>query len=270
MPARYRGIYVPLVTPLNREQAVCEDSVARLLEHVGDSVDGLVPCLTTGEGWRLTAVQWRDMVRSCVRHAAGRVVVAGIVEATTAGAIEHAERAAELGCTAVIATKPFGSTVSQAQIRDHYAELAERSPVGVFAYNEAWLSGNTASPATLAALPALAGVKESTGDIGATAWMDAHPGEFPALFQGAEELLHLSTHFAGYMVAAANLYPELCRRLLAEPSPAGFRFFRARCHSSGLLGDSWIACIKSELHRRGILAAPGLATRAPGASDRGA
>jgi 4-hydroxy-tetrahydrodipicolinate synthase len=202
------------------------------------------------------------MVRYTLQNAGGKPVVAGIEERSTMDAVARARLAAELGCTAVIATKPFGVTVTQDEIRKHYRRLAAESEVDVVAYNEAWLSGNIATPATmcdLASIPRLVAIKESTGVASTSRWMLEHSSELPALFQGAEALLRISVGFDGYIVAAANLLPELCNRLYSAPRPDTFRKFAALCRVYGLLSDNWIARIKAELHLRGILSTPDLA-----------
>lgn len=51
------GVVVPLVTPLGEGGAVVEEDVRRLVESVGDEATGLMPALSSGEGWRLSAEQ---------------------------------------------------------------------------------------------------------------------------------------------------------------------------------------------------------------------
>lgn len=268
-----RGILVPLITPIQANGLVCGDSVARLIDHVGICADGFVPCLTTGEGWRLTDAQWCDMVQSTLRHAGGRPVVAGIEERTTTQAAARIRKAAELGCTAVIAAKPFGTAVTQDEILAHFRFLADVADVDLLAYNESWLTGNVASQPTLSALTTisrLVAIKESTGIAPTTRWMAEHRSELPALFQGAESLLQMSEEFDGFIVAAANLLPTLCHDLYSALDVGQFRKFKALCQSYGLLSDNWIARIKAELHMQGVLSTPALIGSGGEALGRGA
>jgi 4-hydroxy-tetrahydrodipicolinate synthase len=131
----------------------------------------------------------------------------------------------------------------------------------VLAYNESWLTGNVATQATvcdLATIPRLVAIKESTGVASTTRWMAEHRSELPALFQGAEALLQISAGFDGFIVAAANLLPEVCHRLYSAPEAAAFRKFKALCRMYGLLSDNWIARIKAELQMQGLLSTAAL------------
>ncbi|MGW0901328.1 dihydrodipicolinate synthase family protein, partial [Streptomyces goshikiensis] len=64
----YSGTIVPLMTPLNDDETVDERSTARLIDHVRSEVSGLMPALTSGEGWKLDERQWTDIVTYTVRH----------------------------------------------------------------------------------------------------------------------------------------------------------------------------------------------------------
>jgi len=268
-----RGIFVPLITPIREDGSVCAASVARLIERIGASSAGFVPCLTTGEGWRLTDAQWHDMVRYTLRHAGDKPVLAGIEERTTNRAVARVRQASVLGCRAVIAAKPFGAAVTQDEIIEHYRRPASESDLDVLAYNESWLTENVATKTTLSSLttiPRLVAIKESTGVASTTRWMAEHRSELPALFQGTETLLQISAGFDGFIIAAANLLPELCHRLYSAPDVAAFRKFRALCRMFGLLSDHWIARIKTELHILDVLGTAALVGSDGEALKRGA
>ncbi|RML58201.1 hypothetical protein APX70_07422, partial [Pseudomonas syringae pv. maculicola] len=42
-----KSILVPLITPLNEQEQVCETSLKRLLNSLAPHVDGYIPCLTS-------------------------------------------------------------------------------------------------------------------------------------------------------------------------------------------------------------------------------
>ena len=92
----YQGVIVPLITPLTAEGAVCAASIERLIESVRPAAAGLVPTLSSGEGWRLTLSQWRDMVLWTRRFARGLPVLAGIELPTTGEVLERAQLVRDL------------------------------------------------------------------------------------------------------------------------------------------------------------------------------
>lgn len=85
-----KSILVPLITPLNAQEQVCEASLERLLGSLAPHVDGYIPCLTSGEGWRLSRQQWLQMLTLTLRHAGERSVIAGIERHSTQEVLDFA------------------------------------------------------------------------------------------------------------------------------------------------------------------------------------
>lgn len=65
-PFRPGGVNPALVTPFAPDQSVDDEAFRRLIRHVIDHVDGLVPCGTTGEFNYLTPEENRRLVRIAV------------------------------------------------------------------------------------------------------------------------------------------------------------------------------------------------------------
>ncbi len=83
----------PPVTPPCGHDKVCASSVERLIDSVRPAASGLIPALSSGEGWQLDEAQWRDMVSLTRRFARWLPVLAGIELPTTREAIERAQLA---------------------------------------------------------------------------------------------------------------------------------------------------------------------------------
>jgi 4-hydroxy-tetrahydrodipicolinate synthase len=249
------GVIVPLITPLDQQGRVLADDVARLVGSVRAEVAGLMPTLSSGEGWLLTAAQWRDMVAATVRCADGLPVVAGVQLPTTGAVVARVRLAAELGADAVAVTTPFGKGTSQEEIVAHYEEvLAAGSPVLV--YNEEALSGNRIEAATLeriCRLPGVVGVKESSGDPAFTRRLVA-AGLAAPVFEGWENLLSQVPGVAGFIGPLANLEPALCAALLRDPTAELQAEVDTACESYGILRDDWFLHVKRALVERGVIA----------------
>lgn len=243
---------VPLVTPVGADGQVRAADVAAMIAALAPYADGLVPALSTGEGWALSGPQWTDMVGHTVRAAGGLPVLAGALRPTTAEVLERAGEAARLGAAAVVAATPFGPAVGQDAMLAHYAALAA-GPLPVVVYHESAVSGNAMTPETLRRVCGLSGVvavKDSSGDPDGLARLRA-AGAPAALWQGREEVVGDCGAVDGHLLALANVEPELCARL---PGSAG-EVPRA-CAEHGLLEDDWYVRIKTHLHRRGVIADP--------------
>lgn len=257
-PAKHSGTIVPLVTPLTKAGEVSEPSVRRLVGSVRDEVTGLMPALSTGEGWKLSDRQWHDVVAYTIRHADGLPVLAGVQSPTTEEVITRAKQAQDLGVAAIAVTTPFSPDLTQEEIYEHYRAIREAVTVPLFIYNEKALSGNQIELDTLVricALPGVVGIKESSGSAEFTRRLVAAVPEIP-VFEGWENLLHEVTGpggVAGFIGPLANLEPGLANAMLAEPSERRQREIDETCERYGLFKDDWYRHLKKELHRRGVI-----------------
>lgn len=251
----YRGTIVPLVTPLDANGEVSESDVDRLVANLGDHVNGLMPALSTGEGWKLSEQQWSDVVSFTVKHSRGLPVLAGIQLPTTDEVIARARIAVDLGVDAVVATTPYGKDVTQQDILDHYTRIREAVGVGIFLYNEEAVSGNRIELDTLlkiCRLPGIVGIKESSGSADFTKEMTAAGTGIP-VFEGWENLLYQAGDVQGFIGPLLNIEPRLVNDMLAAPSQDLQDRINATCEQHGLFGDEWYVPLKEELVRRGVL-----------------
>lgn len=262
------GVIVPLVTPVDGTGTVSEADVARLCGRLG-GVAGLLPVLSTGEGWALDENQWRDMVAHTVRYAAGLPVFAGILRPTTAEVGHRVVAAAGLGVRAVVVSTPFGPTVSQERMRLHYTEIAElaaRSGVELVVYNESAVSGNTMALPTLLAvcgLPGVVAVKESSGAVALTRRLVAAAPRVP-VWQGFEHLVGACDGIDGAVLALANLEPELCVAATRTPTPDLVAALSSACAEYGLFESDWYRAVKARLRELGVITNAGLVEQGGG------
>ncbi|NUT97112.1 MAG: dihydrodipicolinate synthase family protein [Saccharothrix sp.] len=251
----YRGTIVPLVTPLDGQGEVSESDVDSLIGSLEGKVDGLMPALSTGEGWKLSDRQWVDVVTYTVKHSRGLPVLSGIQLPTTAQVVARAKVAVDAGVDAVVVTTPYGADVTQDQIVEHFRTIREAVGVGIFLYNEEAVSGNKIELDTLlriCKLPGIVGIKESSGSADYTnAMTRAHTG-IP-VFEGWENLLLQVTGIAGFIGPLLNLEPALCNEMLTDPRPELQDRINAACEAYGLFGDDWYRPLKEELMRRGVI-----------------
>ncbi|MFF5921483.1 dihydrodipicolinate synthase family protein [Streptomyces flavochromogenes] len=259
MPGTYSGTVVPLITPFDEHGVVDEPSVVRLLDHIRTEVNGFMPALTSGEGWKLDARQWQDVVTYTVRHAGGLPVLAGIQLPDTDAVIDRARTAAAIGADAVVVTTPFGAEVTQDGIVEHYKAIRAALDIPIFLYNEEALSGNRIEFDTLIRIckeiPGIVGIKESSGDAAFTRNM-AEAGTGIPVFEGWENLLVDARGIDGFIGPLANLEPSLCNAMLVDPTPDRQAEINTVCERYGVFKDDWYRWVKKELHRRGVISSP--------------
>ncbi|WP_159944073.1 MULTISPECIES: dihydrodipicolinate synthase family protein [unclassified Nocardiopsis] len=251
----YSGTIVPLVTPYDAEGRVSEESTARLFEYLQADVTALMPTLSSGEGWKLNEQQWTDMVRYTVTHNHGLPVLAGVQLPDTEAVLERARLAERLGVDAIVVTSPFGSDVTQDDIRTHYQTIRSATKIPLFLYNEEALSGNRIEYETLLALcelPGVVGVKESSGSAEFTTRI-ATAGTGVPVFEGWENLLSSVTGIDGFIGPLANLQPDLCNAMLVDPTRQAQEVLNLVCEQYGIFRDDWYTHVKRELGRRGVI-----------------
>jgi 4-hydroxy-tetrahydrodipicolinate synthase len=271
----FGGVMVPLVTPLGDHDKVCATGVERLIASVRPAATGLIPALSSGEGWQLDEAQWRDMVTLTRCFAGGLPVLAGIELPSTREAMERAQLARWLEVSAVVVPPPFADQQTHATaasetelILAHLRAVAQAARLPVFLYNEPKLTGRRLRPETLVELcrsGLLVGVKDSSGEVDVTRALVAAETGVP-VFQGWEHLCQDTTPGVdGYILPLSNLEPALCRTMLQAPSPTLQAEMLEHCTAHDLLGERWYVGLKRELTRRGVIASDRLVS--PGRGD---
>ncbi len=182
----FTGAFTALVTPL-QDGEVFERGLRDLVEfQIGEGIDGLVPCGTTGEAATLTAAEQATVIRVVAEQAAGRVpVIAGASANCTATAVASSRAAAEAGADALLHVTPYYNKPSQDGLVAHFTAVAGATELPVVLYN---VPGRTScdmlpdTVARLAAVPNVVGVKEATGSLGrAQQVIAACPADFAVL-----------------------------------------------------------------------------------------
>jgi 4-hydroxy-tetrahydrodipicolinate synthase len=167
-----RGTFVALVTPFSADGSVDEAAVERMVEHViAGSVEGIVPCGTTGEKSTLNDDEHRRMIERVIALADGRVpVIAGTGSNDTRHAAEMARFAREVGATAGLSVCPYYNKPTQEGLVRHYQAIAEHAQLPLVVYNIPSRTGTKMTAETLLRLaeecPLVSAVKDATGDLG--------------------------------------------------------------------------------------------------------
>lgn len=251
------GVFVPLITPLDAQGNVCRLSVQQLMASCRASVRGYIPCLTSGEGWRLDAQQWSAMLEYTLQSAQDRPVIAGIERPTTDEVLAYASRATEIGAKAIMLTSPFGGASSQAEIVEHFRRVHAGCGLDLYIYNETSLSGNTTgfdALLAIAELPRVMGIKDSVEGGRDVAEIEALRARGLAYYAGWEPHLAKGLPLDGCVVSLANLEPALCRLALSSTDAAVAQEVARLSDVYSLFSDDWYRPVKKALHARGVIA----------------
>lgn len=214
-----RGIVPPLATPLKAYDTLDSAGLEVLIEHVlSGRPQALLILGTTGEGPALSYALRRNLIQQVCRQVAERVpVLVGISDSSYAESLRMAEHAAKCGAAAIVAAPPFYLPMAQTDLLRLTESLTRDAELPLFLYNPPGLPRVSFEPETAARaaeMPKVAGVKDSSGQIGyirqVLSLLDGRHPEFSVLV-GPEHLLAeallLGAH--GGVPGGANIFPHL-------------------------------------------------------------
>lgn len=167
---KLQGVLPALVTPFAKDGSV--DLPALKAHMVGlreAGVSGWVPCGSSGE-YNLMTDDERDLVLRFVKEFANpqETLIAGANAPSTAGVIQHAQRAKDLGYHAVLLAVPFYTKPTQAEIIRHFKAVLDAVDVNIVLYSYPGKDGVEIGYEALDALadhPRIIGIKESSGSL---------------------------------------------------------------------------------------------------------
>ena len=170
-PINLSGMGVALITPFKEDDSIDFDALARLLEYqIQNGTDYLVVLGTTGETPSLTEEEKRQIQRFVVERTRGRIpLVLGIGSNNTRNVIEHLYSDDLSGYDAILSVVPYYNKPSQEGIYQHYAAIAQASPLPIILYNVPGRTGVNMTAETTLRLARdfnnIIAIKEASGNI---------------------------------------------------------------------------------------------------------
>ena len=167
-----RGILPPVVTPFDSDGALDLAAFEANLEAwAGEDLEGYVVLGSNGEAASLEEDEKLALVRAARARAGGRALLVGTGLDSTRATIALTRRVADLGADAVLVLTPYyyKPQMTAEVLRRHFLAVAEASPVPVYLYSMTLFTGVPWPPglaADLASHPRIAGIKESSSDLG--------------------------------------------------------------------------------------------------------
>ncbi len=211
-----------MVTPFDDAGALDLDGAVTLARWLADhGSDGLVVTGTTGEAPVLSDAEHADLWRAVV-EAVTIPVIAGTGTNDTRHSIRRTTTATDAGVDGILVVTPYYSRPSQHGLADHFAAIADSTPLPVMLYDIPVRAGRKIAHETMLrlarAVPNIVGVKDAAGDIPAGARLVAEsPDGFEVycgddslalafLAVGAVGVVSVASHWAGiemgHMVSA--------------------------------------------------------------------
>ncbi|MDE5659476.1 MAG: 4-hydroxy-tetrahydrodipicolinate synthase [Muribaculaceae bacterium] len=166
------GMGVALITPFKADKSIDFSALARLIEHqIKSGIDFLVVLGTTAETPALTPDEKRQVRQFVAQRVAGRVpLVLGMGGNNTMGLCEEIRSTDLSDYQAILSVVPYYNKPSQEGIYQHYAAIAQASPVPVVLYNVPGRTGVNMTAETTLRLATdfpdkIIAVKEASGNF---------------------------------------------------------------------------------------------------------
>ena len=255
------GVGPPLVTPFDEDGEIDESRLRSLVGWVESrGVDFLVPCGSNSEAELLTQSE-RARVIECVADEATVPVLAGTGNPGLRETKQATRRAKQAGADAALVVTPFYYHHEQSALATYYERLASEVSLPVYLYSVPKYTGVGLAPETverLASHPNVAGMKDSSGDVGAFVRTRRRTAdESFDLLVGSGSVLSqaLAAGGAGGVLALANIAPEAVSELLeiADSDPAAARERGADLVelNSAVTADYGVPGLKYAMRQRG-------------------
>jgi 4-hydroxy-tetrahydrodipicolinate synthase len=213
-----RGSIPALVTPFTRAGAFDHKAFRDFVEwQITEGSSGLVPVGTTGESPTLSHEEHREVVKTCVEVARGRVpVVAGAGSNNTEEAVSLVQFAEKVGADAVLVVTPYYNKPTQRGLYAHFAAVAKATSLPIIIYNIPPRSVIDMTPETMGRLAHdfknIAGVKDATGKVERVSEQRITCGKSFIQLSGEDaSALGFNAHGgSGCISVTANVAPRLC------------------------------------------------------------
>lgn len=212
------GIIIPVITPVDAQGKFNEPVYRQLIDFWADhGIDGVFPFGTTGEFYAFDNEVYRHVLEVTKDAVRGRMAVyAGANHITTAGAVELAKIAEEVGVDALSVLTPMFVSQTQDELLAYYTTIANATSLPIIIYNNKPKTNVTVAPATvhkLAQIKNIVGVKDSTGDMTNTEEYIRLTRDLPdfRVLVGRDTLIYAGLCYgaAGAITSCANIAPDL-------------------------------------------------------------
>lgn len=225
--ALFKGAGVALITPFHEDGSVNYEKLTEILEEqIAEGTDAIVAVGTTGEAATLTEDEHIEVIAHTVKVVNHHIpVIAGTGSNCTATAIDLSQRAEKAGADGLLLVTPYYNKATQKGLYAHYKSIADAVSIPCILYNVPGRTGMKIEPKTMADLyynvKNIVGVKEATGDVGATSDLMRLVDEDFLLYSGEDGIIVplLSIGGSGVISVLSNVAPkqtaEICKKWFA-------------------------------------------------------
>jgi dihydrodipicolinate synthase/N-acetylneuraminate lyase len=231
----WTGVLPAMTTPFDEGLKVDHGFLAQHAAWLlGNGCAGLVMLGSLGEGATLEHEEKLVILRTAVRVAGGKPVVAAISSLSTQGAVRLAMEAEQAGCSGLMVLPPYVYTSDWREMKAHVAAVIGATRLSCMLYNNPVAYKTDFLPGQIAELAGeyanLGAVKESSADVRRVAAIREVLGERLQICVGVDDVLveGVRAGAVGWVAGLVNAYPAESVRLfeLARDGGETFELYR--------------------------------------------
>lgn len=215
------GLTVPLVTPFKPDESIDFAAYEQIIDHtINGGMHAILVGGSTGEYHMMTLEERKSLIAYGCQYAKDRVpVMAGTGETTAKATIALTNYAADCGASWALVLPPFYQQTTEEGIYDFFAEIAEKSKIGIVIYHNPGATAVELSPELirrLGQIDNIVAVKDTTDERHTCQTIAATNDLENFIVMEAEEHLLLPTYSVGGKAAFSilfNLLPKEMRQM---------------------------------------------------------
>jgi len=221
MEKKYRGVFAVTCTPFDGKGDVDELALRKHIRYLIDTcgVHSIISNGSTGEFAFMTEAERTRVMEITLDEVNQKVpVIIGAAACSTRETIQNAQRAKDAGADGVMVVSPYYGSLSQEELYQHFATLAQSVSIPIIVYNNPGTSKSDILPATVARLAEfdnIVAIKESSGEMQRVSEIMRRCGDKIEVLCGCDTLVleMFQMGIEGWIAAPANLIGELCVEL---------------------------------------------------------
>lgn len=223
-----------IVTPFNNDFSVDYPALEKITDYIiTNGVNYIVVLGTTGESVALTKDEKKQVVKTVIKAATGRVpIVIGIGGNFTQEIVETIQHTDFAGIDAILSVSPYYNKPNQTGIYEHYKAISKASPLPIIMYNvPGRTSMNVSSETTLRLAHDFSNIiatKEASGNMTQISEILRDKPEGFSVISGDDGLTlpMISLGAVGVISVIANSHPKEFSIMVDEAIGGNYRLAR--------------------------------------------
>ncbi|MBI2483613.1 dihydrodipicolinate synthase family protein [Candidatus Uhrbacteria bacterium] len=249
--SKMNGLFVPLITPFYQGDFDVA-SMKKLVGILQNSVDGVIPCLSSGEGGKLSDLEWQKIVETVCKTTT-KPVFAGILRDTEQKCLALIKKSNWLPCEGIVIPTLYDYEEKNLKFVKRACNLSKKS---IIVYNtEKHPFRSVEVIMKIDKFPNIVAVKDSSMDmifLKKLLTLKRRGKLRLSIFQGMEHLLLPSQGCDGYILSLLNTESKLCATVFKKTNTQNNKKMHKVFWEQNL-GGNWYTTLKGILYERGII-----------------